>query len=114
MKESIHYWTVACLKPEALQDKRANRLSERRYISAHGEVRDYSAHCMIEDRQAALDFANTLRPELVESGRGAQQLIVEPVHILISYSEKGRFLRRINEQTRVVQGFVTRRALAML
>lgn len=114
MKESINYWTVGCHRQEPVKQKRPPRLSECRYLSAHGAVGDYSAHCMIEDQKTALDFAKAIAPDLAASTHAEKRLVIEPVHILISPHEKARFLRRITEQSKVVKGLIIRRALEML
>ncbi|NSL55919.1 hypothetical protein [Uliginosibacterium aquaticum] len=112
MKESINYWTVACHKPQ--QGNKMRRLSDCRFISVSGEVRDYSAHAMIDNAQVALNFAEAIRAEGLPASLAGQQLVVEPVHILICPQEKRRLLKRIEEQSKAVDGFLTRRALAML
>lgn len=107
MKECVSYWTVGCVKPR--KDNKPHRLSESRYISASGEIRDYSKHCMIDNPQIAIDFANAVRPEVIRQQEPGFQLIVEEVHILISWQEKARLERRIVQQSSEVKKFLNRR-----
>lgn len=108
MKECVSYWTVGCFKPR--KDDRPRRLTESRYVSAGGDVRDYSMHCMIEDRQTALDFANAVRQAVLRQYDPSCQLVVEEVHILISWREKARLERRIVQQSADVRRFLVDRA----
>lgn len=108
MKECVSYWTVGCFKPR--NDNKPRRLTESRYVSAGGDVRDYSMHCMIADRQTALDFANAVRPDVLRQYDAACQLIVEEVHILVSWRERPRLERRIVQQSADVKKFLMARA----
>lgn len=112
MKESINYWTVAC-RP-AKKDDKPLRLGEIRYLCADGQVRDYSAHCMIEDHDTALAFARIFGPDLQSKNELNGELVVEPVHILISWQEKPRLLRRVSQQSSSIKRYLAQHALAML
>ncbi|WP_345925306.1 hypothetical protein [Uliginosibacterium paludis] len=107
MKACVSYWTVGCVKPR--KDNKRPRLTDSRYVSATGEVRDYSMHCMIDDRATALDFANTVRPDILRQQDPACQLVVEQVSILISWQEKARLERRIVQQSAAVKKFLAGR-----
>lgn len=112
MKESINYWTVACHQPR--KDGKPLRLGDIRYLGADGQIRDYSAHCMIEDHDTALAFARLIAPDLQSRRELDGELVVEPVHILISCQEKPRLLRRVSQQSSSIKRIITQRALAML
>jgi hypothetical protein len=101
MKACVSYWTVGCVKPR--KDNKQPRLTDSRYVSAAGEVRDYSMHCMIDDRSTAQDFANMVRPDVMRQQDASCQVVVEQVSILISWQEKARLERRIVQQSAAVK-----------
>lgn len=106
MKACVSYWTVGCVKPR--KDNKPPRLTDSRYVSASGEVRDYSMHCMIDDHVTAVDFANMIRPDVRQQDPSCQ-VVVEQVNILISQQEKKRLERRIAQQSATVKKFLAGR-----
>lgn len=107
MKACVSYWTVGCVKPR--KDNKPPRLTDSRYVSASGEVRDYSMHCMIDDHVTAVDFANMIRPDVLRQQDPSCQVVVEQVNILISQQEKKRLERRIAQQSATVKKFLAGR-----